>query len=236
MRQAVRIGVVSATQVALFAVLPSPWGWPFLWGAAVFAGAAAGVGLKRASWMGKRPDGSFPAWSYAVWGPWHALTRGFARYHRRAMPPAVTEITDGLWVGGWPHEGDVPPETAIVDLTAELPRRVASPAYLCVPTWDHTAPGVDELECAVRFVVAQRDQGRPVLVHCAHGRGRSVMTLCAAMVDLGLYPTWEEALKAVKARRVVRMSADQRATIRAWAERRNAHGDMLSPSYPQTCP
>lgn len=236
MRQAVRIGVVGATQAAFFAVLPAPWGLPFLWGAVVFGAAAVGVGLKRASWMGKRADGTFPAWSYVAWGPWHALTRGFARYHRRAMPPAVTEIADGLWVGGWPDVGDVPPETAIVDLTAELPRRVASPAYLCVPTWDHTAPTVDELEHAVQFVVGQRAEGRPVLVHCAHGRGRSVMTLCAAMVDLGLHPTWEDALGAVRARRVVRLSADQRATIEVWAVRRSRASKADPASYPQACP
>ena len=39
-------------------------------------------------------------------------------------------------------------------------------------------------------------EGEPhILIHCAHGRGRSTTIMCAALVKLGMFANFEEALE-----------------------------------------
>ncbi len=217
MRQAKRLLVVLVATSILAAVAGGVVRALLLWFGLVIIAVIGGILLKRPAWMGKRPDGTFPWWSLVVWAPWHVLTRGVASLQRRVSPPGASDVGSGLWVGAWPLAGDAPADAAIVDLTAELPRRVATPAYFCAPTWDHTAPAVADIERAVAFSVAERRRGRPVLIHCAHGRGRSATVACAVMIALGDAARPDEAFAKIRARRAIHMNREQHAALEEWA-------------------
>lgn len=217
MRQAKRL-LVLLLVTSIFAVeTGGVWRALFVWFALVIAGVMGGILLRRPLWMGKRPDGSFPWWSLVLWAPWHGLTRLLASVQRRVSPPGASDVGSGLWVGAWPLAGDAPSDAAIVDLTAELPRRVATPAYFCAPTWDHTAPDVADIERAVAFAVGERRRGRPVLIHCAHGRGRSATVACAVMIALGDATGPEDAFTKIRSRRAIHMNREQQTALAAWA-------------------
>ena len=88
------------------------------------------------------------------------------------------------YLGGWPHEaGALPPGvSAVLDVTAELPRIAASGRYLNLRVWDTHGPTPAQIDAAVRWIAERRREGEKVLVHCAHGHGRSVTVLAAALL------------------------------------------------------
>lgn len=56
-----------------------------------------------------------------------------------------------------------------------------------------------------------------VLVHCAFGKGRSTMFLCALMVECGVYKTWEEAYEHVKKqRKIVHLGYEFSTQLKNW--------------------
>ena len=173
------------------------------------------VWLRRPGLLGKRPDGHFPLWSFALFGPWHLVTRLIAHAIRRSGEDHhISEVTPGLLVGGWPHRADqFDAWPAVLDLTAELPRR-GSQTYRCIPIWDHTEPSIDQLNDALEWIAAQDG---PVLIHCAHGRGRSATVAVAALVARGAVSTWTEALTLlVEARPTTRLTREQRRVLERW--------------------
>lgn len=124
--------------------------------------------------LGKTSDGSFPIWSIIMFGPFLIFIRLFNILRRLySMEPLYSEISEGLYVGGWPSSfGHLPPdEPAIIDCTCELPRSssVLKNAYLCVPTWDTRAPQPLQIENAVRWACRKRAQNKSVFIHCAFG-------------------------------------------------------------------
>lgn len=83
-------------------------------------------------------------------------------------------------------------------------------------------PDVQLVEVAVKWLLQQRQEGRPVFVHCAHGHGRSTVVLCAALVAAGHANSFEEAFQEVRALRPrVKLNFRQRNTLLKWAERRS---------------
>ena len=66
----------------------------------------------------------------------------------------------------------------------------------------------------VDFALQQRRLGRAVLVHCAHGHGRSAQVLLAAMLAAGVYKTHQEGLLALQAKRPkCKLNAAQRRNL-----------------------
>ena len=58
-----------------------------------------------------------------------------------------------------------------------------------------------------------------MLVHCAHGHGRSLVLMCAILVVAGRAGDFLEAYRMVKAARPkVRLNARQKASLVAWQE------------------
>lgn len=116
--------------------------------------------------------------------------------------------------------------TALVDLTAEMPRWAAadaSLAYAAVPQLDLVVPSCAQLAAAVEAIERLHAQGRDVLVHCALGYGRSV--LCAA-AWLAARRGLSDARDALAAVREVRARAvwsdDAVAVLQDWLDRRAA--------------
>ena len=82
--------------------------------------------------------------------------------------------------------------------------------------WDGVPPSPDQLEESATFAVHSKKDG-DILIHCAHGRGRSTTVMCAALVKYGLYSSWQEAFDAVKpGRPVVKLNAKMKDALTRW--------------------
>jgi len=113
---------------------------------------------------------------------------------------------------------------AIVDLTVEFEEACIDQCkpggYLLVRCWDGVPPTPDELEMAAVHCARAHRAGENLLIHCAHGRGRSTTCMCAAAVRAGLFATWQEAFEAIKVGRpVVKLNAKMRGALAAWQEK-----------------
>lgn len=174
-----------------------------------------------APWIiGKTKDGRIPGWSYAVWGPFHATNRVFAHIAKKRKSGGVdvgvaTEVYPGWWLGGW-HSWELGHKySAVVDLCCELPERCEAKQYMCCANWDGILHQEDIAAAAPFLAEASKDG--PVLVHCAHGVGRSTATIVAALVEAGHFETTDAAFAhCKKLRPVVRQSSRLRAPLLKW--------------------
>jgi hypothetical protein len=185
---------------------------------AILFKAEIGMGL-----LGKdRATGQIPWWSQVVWFPFHIPTRIYTYVHTRMHQPKVpvaSQVLPGWWVGGcYGHElKEVSKWAAVIDLTVEFPETAITDHYLSLPTWDGVPATPAQLEEGATFAVQQMHVG-PILVHCAHGRGRSTTMMCACLVKAGLYPNWQEAFeKGVKpGRPVCKLNRRMKQALTAW--------------------
>ncbi|CAJ1370497.1 unnamed protein product [Effrenium voratum] len=171
--------------------------------------------------LGKDPvSGSIPIWSYVLFfgfhGPTYFYTKIQRERDRRSGVAPADEVEPGWWVGGrYSHELGKR-WAGTIDLTCEFPETSTQEKYLLVECWDGVPPSPEQLEEAAQFSIAAHERG-DVLVHCAHGRGRSTTTLCACLVRAGRYPTWEDAFAAIKQkRRVVKLNRSMRRALTEW--------------------
>lgn len=130
------------------------------------------------------------------------------------------EILEGWYLGGWPPYKAALPEAdklAIIDVTCELPRKIAKCAYMCIPVWDTHAPDPRQIEAAVTWAQNQRQQGSEVFIHCAHGHGRSAVIMIAILVAEAYAKTVAEALAIIRKQRPkVRLNFRQQHAIDTW--------------------
>mmetsp|Transcript_19929 Transcript_19929/g.28823 ORF Transcript_19929/g.28823 Transcript_19929/m.28823 type:complete len:285 (-) Transcript_19929:235-1089(-) len=182
-----------------------------------------------------KTTGKIPLWSYIIFFPFHFPSLLYTEIHTRIgkmkvldettgkikkIPvPVASEVQPGWWVGGcYSHELGKD-WGGIIDLTVEFPETCfnRSKAYLNVPTWDGVPATPAQLDEAAQFAVEARKNG-DVLVHCAHGRGRSTTIMCACLVKQGLYKTWEEAFeKGIKpGRSCCKLNGLMRKALTAW--------------------
>lgn len=192
---------------------PEPFRYVLVWFAAVTATVGCCYILGYTQLFGKRPDGTFPVERMLLFWPWMNYSRLSARVFRKfSKIPPVQEVLPGWWIGGWPDVGDLPEGTATLDMTCELFRRTSGP-YHCVPTWDGTAPALDALIEGARWAALQHALGRPVVVHCAHGKSRSATALTLALVIAGQFPDVDAAYAFLKSVRAVNATQAQRAVL-----------------------
>jgi len=177
--------------------------------------------------------GTVPWWSYVAWWPFHGFNWLYTFVHtisseRRGVPVA-TEVVPGWWVGGrYAHwlPGRRQQWAATIDLTCEFPEGCidSTSRYLLLRCWDGVPPTAAELEEAAVFAaMAASDHAngtKHIMVHCAHGRGRSTTVMLACLVRAGLYRDWQSAFEAVKRKRpVCRLNSKMREALAAWQSR-----------------
>ncbi|KAF4677076.1 hypothetical protein FOL47_003527 [Perkinsus chesapeaki] len=116
---------------------------------------------------------------------------------------SYAEVAPGLFVGDIMASAFDRQWDAVLDVTNELPRLSSSRDYHCIPTWDGTAPTVAQLDEACNYIqpLLKKDKSNNhnerVLIHCAHGKGRSVTVMTAVLVGLGIEPDWRSAYNTV---------------------------------------
>jgi len=180
--------------------------------------------------------GEIPYWSYLVFFPFHIPTMLYTHVHTKMSTrkgndatgkskfekvPVASEVQPGWWVGGcYSHELNKE-WGGVIDLTVEFPESCINRTedYLLISCWDGVPPDTIRLEKAATFACQARKKG-DVLIHCAHGRGRSTTVMCAALVKVGLYSTWQEAFeKGIKpARPVCKLNRRMRNILTEWQE------------------
>jgi len=89
--------------------------------------------------------------------------------------------------------------------------------YMLLPLWDGVPPNPSQIEQAAKFAAEAHKRGN-VLIHCAHGRGRSTTVMCAALVRAGMFSTWQEAFeKGIKpGRPVCKLNGNMKAALSEW--------------------
>jgi protein-tyrosine phosphatase len=80
-------------------------------------------------------------------------------------------------------------------------------------------PSPAELEEAAVFASMAVDDG-DIMVHCAHGRGRSTTVMLACLVRAGVHPNWQSAFEAVRRLRpVCKLNSKMRKALTTWQAR-----------------
>ncbi|KAH3743934.1 Dual specificity phosphatase [Pelomyxa schiedti] len=230
--------------------------WSVVWFFVLF-----GMHFKKPGIMCKRGDGSMPVWAVVFWWPWmiiHFSYIHFFRIVKRPSFPVISEIHEGFFLGGFPafvrfdsvlhcptplvskSGGTIvqAPFCSVLDMTCELPQMHAWNNFMCIPTWDGTAPSLQQLDVAIDWIISQREAGHGVLVHCCYGVGRSAMVLAAALVKCGVCHSLQEAEQLLISKRsLVYLTPFHWDTLTKWA---NISGIPIkpcsSPSSPSLVP
>ncbi|MHB8674743.1 MAG: protein-tyrosine phosphatase family protein [Candidatus Limnocylindrales bacterium] len=140
--------------------------------------------------------------------------------------PDLSWIVDDLAVGSRVLPSEWPAIArsrigAVVDCRAEArdPAQLLENlgiAFLHLPTVDSGAFNLWQVVQGVDWIEQQRAARRRVLVHCQHGKGRSVLVAAAALTRRGM--SAEEALALIRARRpIVTPTPGQIARLREYA-------------------
>jgi protein-tyrosine phosphatase len=185
--------------------------------------------------LGKdRKTGQIPLWSYILFFPFHGPNLLYTYLHtlygsqkiktnsgkiEKQIVPVASEVQPGWWVGGCYGYQLNKDWGGVIDLTVEFPELCIhrTQAYLSIPTWDGVPATPAQLEEAANFAVEAHKNG-DVLVHCAHGRGRSTTILCACLVKTGQFGDWQEALeKGIQpGRPVCKLNKRMRQVLAEW--------------------
>ncbi len=182
--------------VAFVLSLLSPW-WALsvlmLWVAISLALVALAYYKNNGRIFRKRSDGTIPKVVRILFWPFMLGVYTYNRVIRSITSlPSIQRIEPGLFLAARLTPADVEALheheiDAVLDVTAEFESLNVSLVgegieYLNVPVLDHAYPDFPTLLQAVRWIESQRKQNRSVVVHCALGRGRSVMIMVAYLL------------------------------------------------------
>ena len=195
------------------------------WACAIHALITACFLSRRGMWLlGKsHTTGVVPTWSLMLFSVFHAPTWLYTWVHtklqKRKGCPVASEVAPGWWIGGrYACELRGRQWAATIDLTTEFPELCMSTSqqYLLIPCWDGVPPTPKDIERAARFATDACDKG-DVMVHCAHGKGRSTCVMVACLVRAGLFSSWRQAFEAVRLkRRGVKLNQKMRDALDEW--------------------
>lgn len=191
-----------AEAVVVLLVLSGQWLWLLGW----YALACLLCGLSflyvGPAIFNKSETGQIPPLQMFVLAPWRWLYMCTVGLHHLRRAEAATEVSPGLWLSRRLLPRELPTGVRlVVDLCAEFPRMGGlgpEVDYVCLPTIDGCAPAREAFEKLVTYV---NDHQGPVLIHCAHGHGRSATVMVAVLVRRGLVPDAEAAYALLRENR-----------------------------------
>ena len=174
----------------------------------------------------KREDGSIPFYIRWIFIPFLLGTGAYntwARKHDKV--PAVQKINDNLYLACRLSGKDIEllqqeGVTAILDVTAEFDGLDWTAyqydcVYLNLPVLDHTSPTPEQLNTAINWIQQNIAEGRKVVVHCALGRGRSVMTVAAYLLARDNTLSVLDAMNQIQSiRQTARLNKHQLAALK----------------------
>lgn len=182
----------------------------FIWSALSLAAVGAGYSFNIGRIFRKRENGSIPLYSRWLFIPvlfgsqlFNVLARA-----RDSVPP-IQKIDEHLFLGCRLTPLDIEAIktqkiTAVLDVTAEFDAldwtlTGAHIDYLNIPILDQASPSSGQLTRAVNWIHGHTSQGHNVLVHCALGRGRSVLILAAYLLTQPNDRDLQQALNRINA-------------------------------------
>ena len=194
-----------------------------IWSAIVFGLALYGSATTTLVWLpGKgRVTGKVNVYKATFFLPYYAavllLMIGSRLISKSKHWKSYSELADGVYVGDYYSSFLADMEwVAIVDITNELPRMGKSEKYLNIQSWDGCPPTVEDIQRAVEFVKGAK---KPVLIHCAHGKGRSATVACAVASAVGSFKSLDEAIAACKRiRPQTSINLRMRARLSDWSK------------------
>ncbi|WP_334048091.1 diacylglycerol kinase family protein [Alteromonas gracilis] len=181
--------------------------------------------LNYPSLFRKREDGSIPFYIRWIFVPFLLGSWLYNEYARRndKVPP-LQKIEPHLFLGcrmsnkhvALLNENQI---DAILDVTAEFDgldwtAYQEDYRYLNIPVLDHTSPTSEQLVLAINWLNQQISEGKNVVVHCALGRGRSVLVVAAYLLAKDPKLSVDDALKQInKIRQTARLNKRQLASL-----------------------
>lgn len=172
----------------------------------------------------KKHDGTMPALSRWLLLPYRIINDAINQFKLLLDKDfRAHRVIDGLYVGARPkgltsnilrQEGI----DCVLDVTAEYPvsRQVGINGceYYCLPIFDHWTTSENRIHEACRWIHERRSAGKKILVHCALGRGRSVMVVTAYLLALYKVEKLDRIFnRIVKIRRRARLNKKQRKFV-----------------------
>jgi diacylglycerol kinase family enzyme/protein-tyrosine phosphatase len=194
---------------------------PLLWISLSLLAVGAAYLLQKPAIFRKKQDGSIPfyvRWLFIPFLLGVQLYNSWARKNDKV--PAIQKIDDDLFLACRLFPSDVAHlqelnVKAILDVTAEfdgLDWTATSEdlAYLNVPVLDHQSPSEEDLVSAVNWIENHRRANRGVVVHCALGRGRSVLVMAAYLLSKDRSLSVRQAIEKIQdVRETARLNSHQ---------------------------
>ena len=187
----------------------------------------------------KRTNGSIPfyiRWLFIPFLLGSQLYNAWARKHDKV--PAIQQIDENLFLACRLFPSDIDylrktGVTAILDVTAEfdgLDWSAENEAldYFNLPVLDHKSPDAKELIKAIYWIENHISKSNAVVIHCALGRGRSVLVMAAYLLSKHKSLTVAQALEKIQG---IRTTAGlNKAQLRALVQFKK--GDLLKLKSP----
>ncbi len=165
--------------------------------------------LQKPSIFRKKSDGSIPFYIRWVFIPFLLGCQLYNAYSRKTdKVPPIQKIQDNLYLACrlFPSDIDYLMEEnvkAILDVTAEFDgldwtAQQDDLDYLNLPVLDHQSPKPSDLLKAVNWIDNHLDNDKGVVVHCALGRGRSVLVMAAYLLSKNLATDAVDAVEKIQ--------------------------------------
>lgn len=180
----------------------------FIWISAALVAVAMAYLLQKPKMFRKSHQGRLPLISKMLFYPYFfgaQVYNGYAR--KRDTVPAIQQINDNLFLACRLFPSDLMHlkkmgVSAIIDATAEFDALHVSVdsseiSYLNVPILDHQWPQAMEVKAAIYWIENQIRRDKKVVVHCALGRGRSVLLLAAYLLSKSPDKNPDEILQGI---------------------------------------
>lgn len=196
----------------------------FIWIALSLLLVSSAYVLQAPGIFRKKQNGSIPLYVRWLFIPFLSGVQIYNLWARKNdKVPAIQKIDDKLFLACRLFPDDLLElqsrgVKAILDVTAEFGGLDWSAqdhhvAYLNVPVLDHQSPRQAELVQAIHWIHNHINNGRAVTVHCALGRGRSVLVVAAYL--LAKNPQWSVAQALTKINDIRQTAALNRSQLKA---------------------